>query len=196
LPQARDAAVTAAAQEATQRRDIGYLAPAHKALHHRVISVEAALSKTAEPQQEMDDQQQRRLPRSVGVAGVSVSEASAQSLLEAQLSEQGLEDHQAGEGGELLVLEAKAGQSEGVASDVRFAKLHAGDFLGLLRFFSTLILAREVAHFLFKISSKSSVARSHPWWNPATWKEALLSPVLSGVYGKYRRLFMQLAGLR
>jgi hypothetical protein len=63
-----------------------------------------------------------------------------------------------------------------------------------LRFFSTLILAREVAHFLFKIGSKSSVARSHPWWNTATWKEALLSPVLSGIYGKYRRLFMQLAG--
>jgi hypothetical protein len=32
-----------------------------------------------------------------------------------------------------------------------------------LRFFSTLILAREVAHFLFKIGSKSSVAKSHPW---------------------------------
>jgi hypothetical protein len=58
-----------------------------------------------------------------------MAEAVAQSAVQIEGQKQLLEQHKAGEGGELLVVKAQGGKAMGFMQGIEFATLHGGRFL-------------------------------------------------------------------
>jgi len=94
-------------------------------MHHGVIRVIAHVLQPAVAQQQMDDQQQHHGAVAEDGADLQVAETATQLLLEPDAGKQGLVHHQAGEGGQLLILKPDLGNAMGLAMNLGFATLHA-----------------------------------------------------------------------
>jgi hypothetical protein len=94
------------------------------ALDHRIVVIEVAIAEAAVSDEEVDDEPQkdhvRREDPTAGLPGKAAPEAAAQ----VQSSDQRLQDHEPGEGGQLLIFEAKIGDRLAVGNRVCFTSLH------------------------------------------------------------------------
>ena len=109
---------------ATDGRHIRQALQPQRALHHRVVLVVAQVREPPIPDQKMHDQQHHDRGVPEDGADRQVIEAPAQPALQPQALEQGLEHHETGERGQLLVLETDLRQRAGFPMYGRLANLH------------------------------------------------------------------------
>ncbi len=121
---------------------IGQSLEPENSLDHRVVSVEASISKVAVSEQEMHDQTQDEGGIGVGAAGLKVPKATAQPRSQIELGDQGLKKDQSREGSQLLFLEAQFWHAMGFELNVFSAKIHRGGLLGLVVFLVEPIITR------------------------------------------------------
>lgn len=117
-------------QHATKRGDIRQPLQPQQSLYDRIIVIEAEISKMPETEQQVDDQAEHQAGVTVGGFDLQMPEALSQPGSQIESGKQRLEEDQARERGQFLVLESQSGQDLGFTANGFSAKLHRGDLLG------------------------------------------------------------------
>ena len=92
-----------------------------------IVTVVSALAEVAIPQQQVDDQLEKDGGPAVDLAGPDVPEAACQARRKVDGRQERLQEHEPGEGGELLLLESDVGDRVGLAFDAFSAMLHGDE---------------------------------------------------------------------
>ena len=129
VPELLDHAEGHMSQDPADRGNVGQSAKLQQPQDQGIVMVEAGISKMSVAEKDMNHETEQHGGIAIGARALELAEALTELGREIETNEEGLKQDQAGEGGQLLVLESELGKSTGFTFDLHSAKLHRGDLL-------------------------------------------------------------------
>ena len=111
-------------QCSAHRRDVGQTAQSQGSSRQWIITISIKIPQSTISQHQMHDDKQCHCRKSDNQAFCLVCETPMESFPQSQVTEQGLQQYEAGERGQPIVFEPKFGQAVDAAMNLRFAGLH------------------------------------------------------------------------